>query len=113
MEYERRLTTHGIQDPKGYPENSWKKDVSQWPPLDLGKLFEYILDNREFGNDYIGKYKTKKAFSYYKSGFVSAIESVVDSNQDNIPVPQKKTRNVLKYETMTNLFLEKEYPVLI
>ena len=29
------------------------------------------------------------------------------------PVPQKKTRNVLKYETMTNLFLGKEYPVLI
>ena len=29
------------------------------------------------------------------------------------PVPQKKTMNVLKYETMTNLFLGKEYPVLI
>ena len=48
VEYERRLTTHGIQDPKGYPENSWKKDVSQRPPLDLGKLFEYIVDNSEF-----------------------------------------------------------------
>ena len=90
VEYERRLTVHGIQDPKTYPENAWKKDVSQWPLLDLGKLFEYILENREFGNDYIGKYKTQKAFSYYKSGFVSPIESAVNSHHDDIIIFRAK-----------------------
>ena len=29
------------------------------------------------------------------------------------PVPQTKTGNVLKRETMANLFMGKEYPVLI
>ena len=29
------------------------------------------------------------------------------------PVPQMKTGNVLKHETMANLFTGKEYPVLI
>ena len=29
------------------------------------------------------------------------------------PVPQMKTGNVLKHETMANLFMGKEYPVLI
>ena len=43
VEYDRRLTVHGIRDPKTYTEDAWKKGVLQWPPLDLGKLFEYIL----------------------------------------------------------------------
>ena len=90
VEYDRRLTVHGIRDPKTYPEDAWKKDVSQWPPLDLGKLFEYILENREFGNDYIGKYKTKKAFSYYKSGFVGTIESAVNMHQDGFVILRTK-----------------------
>ena len=77
-EYNNRLKKHNLKDPKVYQESDWKKDVSQWPLVDLGKIFEYILDNREFGSDYIGKYKTQKAYSYFKSGFVSCIECVVD-----------------------------------
>lgn len=79
VEYERRLAAHEIRDPKTYTENAWKKDVSQWPALDLGKLIEYIhiLENTKFGNDYIRKYKMQKASSYYRSGFVRAIECVV------------------------------------
>ena len=68
----------------------WKKDVAQWPPLDIGKLFEYILENREFGNDYIGKYNTKKAFSYYKSGFVGTIESAVNTHRNGIIILRAK-----------------------
>ena len=33
--------------------------------------------------------------------------------QLHTPVPQMKTGNVLKHETMANLFMGKEYPVLI
>ena len=61
VEYQRRLDLHNITDPKCYPANVWRKDVAQWLLLDLGKLFEYILENREFGNDYIGKYNIQKA----------------------------------------------------
>ena len=90
VEYDIRLTVHGIRDPKTYPEDAWKKDVLQWPPLDLEKLFEYILENREFGNDYIGKNKTKKAFSYYKSGFVGTIESAANMHQDGFIILRTK-----------------------
>ena len=70
-------------DPKCYPANVWRKDVAQWPLLDLGKIFEYILENRDLGNDYIGKYKIQKAFSYFKSGFVGAIECVIEPHHAN------------------------------
>ena len=70
MEYQRRLDLHNITDPKCYPANVWRKDVAQWPLLDLGKIFEYILENREFGNDYmyIGKYNIQKAFYILRVG---------------------------------------------
>ena len=65
-EYNNRLKKHDLKDPKIHHESAWKKDMSQWPLVDLGKLFEYILDNREFGSDYIGKHKTQEAYSYFK-----------------------------------------------
>ena len=63
-EYNNKLKKHDLKDPKIHHESTWKKDESQWPLVDLGKLFEYILDNREFGSDYIGKHETQNAFLF-------------------------------------------------
>ena len=43
------------------------------PPVNLGNIFEYILSMREFNNEYIGKYKDQKAYSYFDSNFVGEI----------------------------------------
>ena len=44
--------------------------MTKWPPVDLGKIVAYVLSNKEFDSDYIGKYKDEKACSYWKSNFV-------------------------------------------
>ena len=62
MDIREDLDHYNIKDPKCYPTKVWRKDVVQWPLLHLVKIFEYILENRELGNYYIGKYKIQKAF---------------------------------------------------
>ncbi len=51
----------------------WKNAITTWPTLDLGKIFAFILSKKEFDNEYVGKYKLCKAYSYFASGFVGPI----------------------------------------
>ena len=43
--------------------------------VDLGNFFAYILNKKAFDTEYVGQYKTKKAYSYFISGFVHEIFS--------------------------------------
>ena len=70
-EYVSRLTLHGLTvDPRNINQSEKTDDVSVWPKVDLGKIFEYILQHREYNKDYIGKYKDNKAFTYWEDGHV-------------------------------------------
>ena len=73
-EYSRRLTSNGIKtDPNTIPHDAWIDDVKQWPEVDDGKLFSYILRTKAVDVEYIGKYKDQKAYSYWMSGFVDTV----------------------------------------
>ncbi|XP_028394516.1 uncharacterized protein LOC114518716 [Dendronephthya gigantea] len=73
-EYEKRLQYHKIKtDPNSLPDNAWKDSVEDWPQLDDGKLFSYILKVKAVDVDYIGKYKDEKAYFYWMSGFVDTV----------------------------------------
>ena len=73
-EYSRRLSCNGIKtDPNSIPHDAWIDNVKEWPEVDDGKLFGYILRTKAVDVDYIGKYKDQKAFSYWMSGFVDTV----------------------------------------
>lgn len=55
-----------------------------WPLVDLGHIFHYILEKKAFESDYVGQYKVKKAFSYFKSGFVSQVVTATGADKDTI-----------------------------
>ena len=59
--------------PKELPDETWADDVQQWPKIDDGKLFSFILRVKAVDIDYIGKYKDQKAYSYWMSGFVDTV----------------------------------------
>ncbi|CAH3181119.1 unnamed protein product [Porites lobata] len=68
-EYSRRLTKNEIKsDPNMLPSDAWIDDVKEWPEVDDGKLFSYILRTKAVDVDYIGKYKDQKAYSYWMTG---------------------------------------------
>ena len=72
-EYNKRLEIKKISsDPNSLPDDGWKDNVADWPKLDDGKLFSYILKVKAVDVDYIGKYKDEKAYSYWMSGFVDS-----------------------------------------
>ncbi|CAH3022078.1 unnamed protein product, partial [Porites evermanni] len=77
-EYSRRLTSNGIKtDPNTIPHDAWIDDVKQWPEVDDGKLFSYILRTKAVDVEYIGKYKDQKAYSYWMTGTAEVCNHVI------------------------------------
>ena len=76
-EYTQRLTTHNAPDPKEFCADQWIDDVTSSPDLDQGKLFSFVLKKQSSRFRVVGKYKDQKAFSYYESGFVSALYTYI------------------------------------
>ena len=79
-EYSKSLREFNILDPKNIKKELQVDDLTVWPKVNLGNIFEYILRMKEFDKEYIGKYKDQKAYSYFDSGFVGEI---LDSSQQN------------------------------
>ena len=61
-------------DPLG-DDLGWKDDLRMWPQTDLGKIFHFVIEKNLLGLEFIGQYKTHKAYSYWRSGFVDTIHS--------------------------------------
>ena len=72
-EYRKRLSERELPDPKQISSDSKIDDITSWPTITLGNIFEYILNCRDFNTEYIGKYKDQNAYSYFDSGFVGEI----------------------------------------
>ncbi|GFS05285.1 YqaJ viral recombinase domain [Elysia marginata] len=74
QEYATILSDNGITDPLQLPAEQWSKDaIDKWPLVDMGKIFSYILKSSDFTADFVGKYKTQKAYSYFASKFVGPL----------------------------------------
>jgi len=72
-EYMLRLTTAQIQDPRSIDEAKRSANVKEWPKMDLGKIFSFILSKREHDMEFVGN----KAYSYYQSDFVDTIKTTL------------------------------------
>ena len=72
-EYDTRLKEENIDDPRSFKDEVWSSDVKNWPKVDLGQIFSFVLSRKEQDMDFVGHYKTQKAYSYYQSGFVDTI----------------------------------------
>ena len=72
-DYAKKLDEFSLPDPKQISLDQKIDDLTTWPPVTLGHIFQYILNKREFDTEYVGKYKDQKAYSYFDSGFVGEI----------------------------------------
>ena len=72
-EYNELLEKFTIQDPLKILNHLWSTDVKKWPNLNLGQIFQYVIDNKAFEGNYIGQYKARKAYSYFQSGHMQQI----------------------------------------
>lgn len=80
-QHEATLQKYSIQqDPIEIVD--WEEDLTKWPKTNIGQIFSYILSSKAFSTDYIGQYKVRKAYSFFKSGFVHQIvtKSLLNGN---------------------------------
>ena len=71
-DYQTILTTYNIPgDPCDFIE--WNDDMKKWPKTNIGQIFIFFKKKKAFSSEYIGQYKVRKAYTYFKSGFVDKI----------------------------------------
>ena len=59
-------------DPNSVSVLEKNDDITGWPMVYIGKIFQYILSKRDFNMDYVGtlgRYNDEKAYSYFDSVF--------------------------------------------
>ena len=72
-DYENRLQKFKICDPLSIEPSKRIDDILQWPHMDTGVIFAYILKVKDCDLECVGRYKDQKAYSYFDSGFVDTI----------------------------------------
>ena len=56
------------------PEDEWIDDVSQWPSLEFGDIYTYLIDTPgTFTRETLIAYKSLEAYNYYHNGYVSTV----------------------------------------
>ena len=73
LDYENRLQKFKICDPLSIEPSKRIDDILQWPHIDTGAIFAYILKVEDCDLEYVGRYKDQKAYSYFDSDFVDTI----------------------------------------
>ena len=72
-DYENRLQKFTICDPLSIEPSKRIDDILQWPHMDTGVIFAYILKVKDCDLECVGRCKDQKAYSYFDSGFVDTI----------------------------------------
>ena len=104
-EYSKRLATYEISDPLMISDTERSKDVTKWPNIHAGCIFEYILRVRDFDTDYIGRYKDQKAYSYWDSGFVGQISTYDPTDRKDIKIVYGDVRASLTVTTTHHIWV--------
>ena len=84
VEYLSMLKQHNILDPLAPQNYFWSDDVTKWPSVNLGNIFGFILEQNKFNVDYIGKYKARRAYSYFQSNYVGPVSFATVDNGDTV-----------------------------
>ena len=74
--YQNKLRIDGetLSDPYSIPEDEWIDDVSQWPTLEFGDIYTYLIDTPgTFTKEALKAYKSLEAYNYYRSGYVRTV----------------------------------------
>ena len=74
-----------MEDPLTSKKYIFSDEIKMFPKINIGQMFTYILNNKAFETEYIGQYKIRKAYAYFKSGFV-----------DKLFVQNLSERNILR-----------------
>ena len=71
-DYGNLLSFFGIKEDPLLPSN-FVDDIKLCPNTNIGQVFAYFLENKAYETEYIGQYKLRKAYTFFKNGFVDKL----------------------------------------
>ena len=71
-DYGNLLSFFGIKEDPLLSSN-FVDDIKCWPNTNIGQIFAYFLENKAYETEYIGQYKLRKAYTFFKYGFVDKL----------------------------------------
>ena len=74
-DYRELLMKRNLDDPLSTSNFQFSIAIKCFPATHVGQIFMYILRTKAFETEYIGQYKVKKAYLFFKSGMVRKIMS--------------------------------------
>ena len=74
--YLEKLKVDGreLDDPFRIDEDQWSEDLTQWPELEFGDLYTYLIDSEGvYTKEKLKAYKSLDAYNYYHNGYVRTV----------------------------------------
>ena len=74
--YLEKLTIDSLQldDPLAIDESQWSEDLSQWPELEFGNIYTYLIETKGvYTKEKLKAYKSLEAYNYYRNGCVRTV----------------------------------------
>ena len=63
-----------LDDPFGIDEDQWSEDLTQWPELEFGDLYTYLIDSEGvYTKEKLKAYKSLDSYNYYHNGYVRTV----------------------------------------
>ena len=74
--YSEKLIIEGetLPDPYGIEEDLWSDDMSLWPDLQYGDIYNYLIESKgQFTKENLRAYKSLEAYNYFYNGHVRTV----------------------------------------
>ena len=73
--YKEKLTlkSERIPDPYAVPQEEWVDDVTKWPTVLYGDVYNYIESKGRYTQQSLRAFKSLEAFDYFVSGHVRTV----------------------------------------
>ena len=92
-----------LTDPYALPETAWRGDITKWPNVEFGDIYNYLIDSKgRYTKESLKAYKSLEAYNYYASGHVRTVYYFESSEQSVYAVLKAKVNPNQKSPTTTH-----------
>lgn len=81
------LESETLPDPYGLSEEEWFDDVTKWPTIEFGDVYNYLINSKgRYTKESLKAYKSLEAYNYFVSGHVRTVYFYESSERSNYAI---------------------------
>ena len=85
------LESEELEDPYALSEEAWNDDITKWPNVEFGDIYNYLIDSKgRYTKESLKTHKSLEAYNYYTSGHVRTVYFFESSEQSMYAVLKAK-----------------------